>query len=196
MQIALCFAHATECGTCNNARTQPEYPPLLHYRMIWHSDTLWSYMTMLIRAMIRPHATNDWFLLKFLMLAIWCFCFVGCASITGSTTQLVAVTTVCEGQVVTKSSCSLKNDKGQWSVVTPSSPLVHKSYEDLMVVCTNASSSGSASFQSRNNNGVWGNILIGGGIGYVVDAGSGAGFNYPEAVTVVLIPPCPQGAAP
>jgi phosphoketolase len=90
----------------------------------------------------------------------------------------------------------MTNDKGKWSVVTPGSAEVQKSYEDLLVTCTNASSTGTGSFQSRNNNNVWGNLLIGGGIGYVIDSSSGAGFNYPEAVTIVLIPPCPKVTAP
>jgi hypothetical protein len=33
---------------------------------------------------------------------------------------------------------------------------------------------------------VWGNILIGGGIGYIIDRNTGAGFDYPATVTVNL----------
>ena len=36
------------------------------------------------------------------------------------------------------------------------------------------------------------NILAGGIIGYAVDAGSVAGFDYPPTMTVVLSEPCPK----
>jgi hypothetical protein len=117
----------------------------------------------------------------------------GCASIVGSAAQPVEVTAVCEGRVLANSHCTLTNDKGRWSVTTPGHTLIHKSYENLLVQCQNDKNTGHATFVSKNNGGAWGNILAGGLIGYAVDAGGGAGFDYPQAVTVVLNPPCPQG---
>lgn len=117
----------------------------------------------------------------------------GCASIAGSSIQPVAVTTVCEGRILANSTCTLINDKGQWSMTTPGQVQIHKSYENLQVQCQNEKSAGSATFISKSNGGAWGNILAGGVIGYAFDAGGGAGFDYPSAVTVVLDPPCPQG---
>lgn len=35
---------------------------------------------------------------------------------------------------------------------------------------------------------VWGNVLAGGLVGFAVDANSGAGFDYPNRVTIDLIP--------
>jgi hypothetical protein len=32
----------------------------------------------------------------------------------------------------------------------------------------------------------WGNILLGGGIGYIVDRNTGAGFDYPPTIIVAL----------
>ena len=39
---------------------------------------------------------------------------------------------------------------------------------------------------SKSNGAVWGNIILGGGIGYVVDRNTGAGFDYPNSITVML----------
>jgi hypothetical protein len=33
---------------------------------------------------------------------------------------------------------------------------------------------------------VWGNILIGGGVGYIIDRNTGAGFDYPSTTTIVM----------
>ncbi len=46
--------------------------------------------------------------------------------------------------------------------------------------------SGHETLVSKSNGAVWGNILIGGGIGYIVDRNTGAGFDYPSSVAVVL----------
>lgn len=78
-------------------------------------------------------------------------------------------------------------------MTTPSQTQISKSYGDLQVQCQNQGSTGNASFISKSNGGAWGNLLLGGGIGYAFDAGGGAGFDYPSAVTVVLNPPCPKG---
>ena len=116
----------------------------------------------------------------------------GCASITGATTQPVLVTAVCEGTIVPAAACTLTNDKGRWQITTPEAAMVAKSYGELAVTCSKGGASGSAGFVSKPNNGVWGNLLAGGLIGYAVDASSGAGFNYPTEVAVVLAGPCPS----
>ncbi len=128
---------------------------------------------------------------RLLLASLLLFLTVGCASVTGSKTQTVSVTTVCEGAIVPGVACHLKNDKGQWLLKTPEPALIQKSYGNLSVVCTAGESSGSADFVSKSNGATWGNILAGGLIGYAVDSSSGAGFDYPGEVTVVLASPCP-----
>ena len=113
----------------------------------------------------------------------------GCASITGSTSQSVQVTPVCEGAIRT-ASCELSNDKGRWQVAAPGSVTVQKSLAELAVTCRVGASAGTASFVSKSNNNVAGNILLGGVVGLAVDSASGAGFNYPDELPVVLRPPC------
>lgn len=134
--------------------------------------------------------------LRTIVSAYFLFQLFGCATIVGSNIQPVAVTTVCEGQIVTNSACMLSNDKGKWSLTTPGQVTISKSYGDLQVQCQREDSTGSASFISKSNGGAWGNILAGGVIGYAFDAGGGAGFDYPSAVTVVLNPPCSKKGEP
>lgn len=112
---------------------------------------------------------------------------VGCASITGSSTQPVSVKTLKKGTDVVGATCTLANDKGSWTVTTPGTVMVGKSINDLAVDCRQAKDvAGAAVYKSSSNAGIWGNILIGGGIGALIDAKTGAGFNYPAAMTVEL----------
>jgi hypothetical protein len=113
-----------------------------------------------------------------------------CASVSQSNRQTVSVKTVCEGMLVSDASCLLKNDKGEWSVSSPGAVSISKSYEGLLVRCQKGAASGENTYISKNNVGAWGNVLLGGGIGYLIDTHSGSGFDYPDSVTVVLQPPC------
>ena len=104
------------------------------------------------------------------------------------------VTPVCEGRI-TPARCELSNDKGRWEVDAPGSVTVRKSLADLAVICRRGAAAGSASFVSKSNNNIAGNILLGGLIGAAVDSASGAGFNYPQELPVVLRPPCEDDGA-
>jgi len=116
----------------------------------------------------------------------------GCASITGSKTQPISVTAVCEAEQLQGASCTATNDKGVYYVSTPGTVMVSKSSADLSVTCTkDKASSNPAIIKSSSNANIWGNILLGGPIGAAIDAGSGAGFDYPPSVNVVFNSPCP-----
>jgi hypothetical protein len=111
----------------------------------------------------------------------------GCASITGSKLQPVSVQTLMDSKEVAGAGCTLTNDAGKWFVTTPGTVTVQKSTGDLAVDCqTDPNTQGHESVVSKSNGGVWGNILAGGPIGYVIDRNTGAGFDYPNAITVVL----------
>lgn len=117
----------------------------------------------------------------------------GCASITGSKNQPVAVTGMCEGQPVTGASCTATNDKGVSYLTTPGTAFVSKSTADLSVSCTKGNSSSITSIvKSSSNTNIWGNVLLGGPIGAGVDAMTGAGFDYPPSVNVIFNSPCPR----
>lgn len=112
---------------------------------------------------------------------------VGCATITGSKNQPVSVQAVHNGNSLDGVGCSLTNDKGTWFVKTPGSTTIQKSGQDLVVACTKEGvPAGSTTVSSSANGGVWGNILLGGFIGYAVDASTGAAFDYPTSMTVQM----------
>lgn len=111
----------------------------------------------------------------------------GCASVAGEKTQPLTVQAVFDNKEVAGVGCTLANDAGKWFVTTPSSVMVHKSTGDLTIDCAKDKTIvGHETAISKSNGAVWGNILIGGGIGYIVDRNTGAGFDYPSVITVVL----------
>ncbi len=110
----------------------------------------------------------------------------GCASITGTQTQPVSVQATQGNQIISGASCTLTNDAGQWFVKTPGSVTIKKSTADLMVECAKDGVVGQQKAVSRANTNVWGNVLAGGLIGYAIDRNSGAGFDYPDSITVIL----------
>jgi hypothetical protein len=121
---------------------------------------------------------------------IYLFLFTGCASVTSGKHQTITVNTTCEGEPLTEASCTLLNDKGSWLVKTPGSVVIQKAYGDLAIDCKKGESKSSEKFQSKSNTGVWGNLLVGGVIGYAVDASSGSGFDYPSNMVVKMNAPC------
>lgn len=110
----------------------------------------------------------------------------GCASITGEKIQPLSVITVFDNKEVAGIGCTLSNDAGSWFLTSPGSVTVHKSTGDLAIDCKKESMAGNVTVVSKANSGAWGNILVGGVIGYVVDRQTGAGFNYPTNVTIML----------
>jgi hypothetical protein len=123
---------------------------------------------------------------KILMLVITLPIFVGCASITGSKLQPVSVQTVIDGKEIAGAGCSLTNDAGKWFVSTPGSVTVQKSTGDMTVDCVKDELRGRETLVSKAQGMLWGNIIAGGGIGYIVDRNTGAGFDYPNSITVFL----------
>ena len=93
----------------------------------------------------------------------------GCASVTGTKLQPVSVQTIEDNREVAGVSCTLTNDAGKWFISTPGSVTIQKSTGDLAVDCAKEGSAGHENVVSKANANVWGNIILGGGIGYIVD---------------------------
>lgn len=126
-----------------------------------------------------------------LALVICASLLTGCASITSGKVQPLSVQAKCEGKDVIGASCALTNSKGQWFVQTPGSVSINKAYGDLVLNCEkDGLSPAGGTFKSSSNGGVWGNIIAGGVVGYAIDAGTGAGFDYPTQLVVSFNPPC------
>ena len=110
----------------------------------------------------------------------------GCATLTKGTVQTVTVNTDPTGAI-----CTFTRDAKTVAVVnpTPGSVPVEKARGTIAISCTKqgyeqAAGSLASEFQAMT----FGNILFGGLVGVAVDAASGAMHQYPETVTITLIP--------
>jgi hypothetical protein len=111
----------------------------------------------------------------------------GCASITGTTGQSVSVEARQQAQQVSGASCELANSKGKWFVTTPGSVQIRRSNDDLIVICTKEGlEPGRATVASETKGSMFGNILFGGGIGAIVDHSSGAAYEYPTLIQIMM----------
>ena len=114
--------------------------------------------------------------------------FSGCATITTGEMQKVALSTqTSDGTPVEQAKCTLSNDKGRWEAESPGFASVHRSADDLLVECEKPGyASGFLRAVSRVGAGMFGNILIGGGIGAIIDHTKGTAYNYPDALPVQM----------
>ena len=111
----------------------------------------------------------------------------GCASIVNGSNQVVSVETRNKGEMVSGASCQLQNDKGVFYVTTPGTVTLHRAYGDLAVKCEKDNvAPGLAAVKSSTKGMAFGNILFGGFIGAAVDAGSGAAYDYPSLITILM----------
>ena len=115
--------------------------------------------------------------------------FVGCSTITGSgSTQSLSVQTfTLDGKDVDGAKCEMTNDEGTWFVTTPGSTIVQRSNKDLQVVCKKTGIDvGTANVVSKTKGNMFGNILLGGGIGAIVDHNNGSAYDYPSLIKIYM----------
>lgn len=112
----------------------------------------------------------------------------GCASITGNTNQTVSVQAKePTGIEVIGANCELSNSKGKWFVVTPGTVGIHRSNDDIQVLCRkDGYESGRNGIVSETKGMMFGNIIFGGGIGAIVDHSSGAAYEYPSLFQILM----------
>lgn len=113
----------------------------------------------------------------------------GCATITGSgSAQSVSVQTYkSDGSDLEGARCEMTNDEGAWFVVTPGSVVVQRSNKDLIVICKKPGIDiGSANVVSKTKGNMFGNILLGGGVGAIVDHNNGTAYDYPSPIKIFM----------
>lgn len=110
----------------------------------------------------------------------------GCASITQSESQSLALTASYQGKPV-DAMCQLKNDRGSWDSKAPANVMIRKSGEDLDVTCKKEGMpDGLLKAISRAAGSMFGNIIFGGGIGALIDHNKGTGYDYPDQLPVKM----------
>ena len=112
----------------------------------------------------------------------------GCASVVNDVTHPVRIETRTEaGQDVAGAECTLKNDRAAITIKSGETANVRRSSADLDIVCkhpANPEAVGKAT--SRVNSGMFGNIIIGGGIGAIVDHSRGTAYTYPTWMQLIF----------
>ncbi len=120
-------------------------------------------------------------------------CLGGCGTITQGIHEDIAVSTSPPG-----AHCDLTKPDGTSAGSVDSTPgkvHVRKTKYDLTVTCKLAGyQDGTTYLHSGIATGTYGNLILGGGIGWGIDSAVGADNEYPSAAQITLVPA--NGAAP
>ena len=110
----------------------------------------------------------------------------GCATIVNGSSQMVTITTT-----PPSAACTLDRIGTRLGVIpqTPGSLRIDKSKNDLSVTCSKEGfATASVTKSPRFSGATFGNLLVGGAVGVVIDAASGANYAYPDTIELALIP--------
>lgn len=112
-----------------------------------------------------------------------------CATIINGTTQPMMVNTTDNIGTPLNAQCDLSNTRGDWTVTTPASVTVHRSYSALQVKCIKSGyEEADQKVKSTTSEAFAGNVLAGGLVGDAVDAENGSAYDYPESLTIPMTP--------
>lgn len=122
----------------------------------------------------------------------------GCATIIEGTDQPVGLITTPPG-----ATCNLTREGKVIAQIapTPGQVVIEKSKNDILIECTKEGYQRAQVIAKSTFTGTtFGNILLGGVVGAVVDASSGANNEYPESINIQMTPlgqavPAPKPAA-
>jgi hypothetical protein len=114
---------------------------------------------------------------------------VGCASMSEPTEQTVLVQTVLEHRQISGVGCVLYNDAGKWFVNTPGRVTLRKSSAPLRIDCKKEGAGWAYErVDPKPNSNLWGNLILTAGVGYFIDQNTGAGYDFPSTLTVIMRP--------
>lgn len=108
-----------------------------------------------------------------------------CASVVDGTSQELTIDSNPKG-----AECMLnRNDKLLARVTTPDTITIKKTKHNINVSCTMDGFYESTAFlKSKTQDSTWGNIVLGGGIGWAIDSASGADNKYDSYLTITMVP--------
>ncbi len=108
----------------------------------------------------------------------------GCASIASDNDTTTYIHTMPEA-----ARCDLAGEEFERTVNTPSSIMIPSKAAPVSLNCSaDGYKTGTATLDTSVDGWIFGNILLGGVIGAVIDASRGAGMRYPEEIEIVLEP--------
>ena len=123
-------------------------------------------------------------------VAVAVVCLSGCASVIEGTSQEIKVVTNPPG-----ANCAFEREGSVIARVdqTPGAVTIKKTKHDITLKCTKTGyQEGTYLNHSGAAGATFGNIVLGGGIGWAIDSASGADNKYDGVVNVTLVP---EGAA-
>ncbi|WP_220377566.1 hypothetical protein [Hydrogenophaga borbori] len=117
-----------------------------------------------------------------------CLAATGCATVVNESIQPVKIETkTAAGELVAGAHCKLTNDRENVSVKSGGTAEVRRSASDLDIVCSHPGNpDASARAVSRANSGMFGNIIVGGAIGAIIDHNKGTAYTYPTWIQLVF----------
>lgn len=123
-----------------------------------------------------------------LAMAVLVMALTGCATVMNESMQPIRVDTRTEsGETVADAECRLSNEYEAVTVHSGNTAQVRRSNTDLEIVCRHPGNpDAQARAISRANAGMFGNIIIGGGIGAIIDHSKGTAYTYPTWVQLVF----------
>jgi hypothetical protein len=119
--------------------------------------------------------------IKKLLLIIPALGISGCASIITGDTQSLRLSVTCKGKEI-RTYCTVHNDTGRWSVLTPVDLKIGKSRQPLNISCRGLLGTTGWTLDSSPNAAMAANIVFGGVVGALVDHKTVRGYQYPELV--------------
>lgn len=111
---------------------------------------------------------------------------LGCASVLDGTSQEIVVNTTPDG-----SYCKLLRQGQPIGEITktPGAVTIKKTKYDMTIECEKDGFYKSTFYDKSGVNGsTWGNIILGGGIGWAVDSAAGADNKYTTPVNIAMVP--------
>lgn len=122
------------------------------------------------------------------VMAAVCLAATGCASVVNETTHPMKVETRTEaGETVAGADCRMANSHGSVPFKSGITVQVRRASDDLEIVCRHPDNpDANARAISRANGGMYGNILLGGAIGALVDHNRGTAYSYPAWLQLVF----------
>ena len=103
---------------------------------------------------------------------------ISCASIFSEKSQSLSVDT---GDVE-DATCELFNGKGRYIVNSPGTLVIAQSCDDLNYICRKKGYNEIKGIAFNHKGSTAGNLILGGGIGYIIDVGTGAACKYPQTL--------------
>ena len=121
----------------------------------------------------------------------------GCATLTEPSDQNLLVQTVLDHKPLDGVGCVIYNDVGKWFITTPARVTLRKSAGALRIDCQKEGAGWAyEKVDSKVDGNLWGNLALTAGVGYFIDKNTGAAYDYPATLTVVMHPAAERDVLP